>query len=101
MFFSVPMAIVAVPAAIAVAEGRAEHGRELAQALCSRCHAITASGASPMPQAPPFSEIVRRYPPESLAEALAEGLVTGHPAMPEIRLEPRAIADFLAFLETL
>lgn len=81
--------------------GDAERGRELARALCGRCHAIAPGQTSPLPHAPPFADIVRRYPVESLAEALAEGLVTGHPAMPEVRLEPRALADFLAYLESL
>lgn len=76
-------------------------GRELAAALCSRCHAIGREGASPLAEAPPFRALKDRYPIESLAEPLAEGLVTGHAAMPEVRLEPAAIGDFLAYLETL
>ncbi len=35
------------------------------------------------------------------AEALAEGIVTGHPTMPEFRLEPDQIHDLLSFLKTL
>ena len=76
-------------------------GGELARALCSRCHAVEATGASPLPIAPPFRTLHEQYPIESLAEALAEGLMTGHPGMPEIQLEPGAIADFLAYLESL
>ena len=33
--------------------------------------------------------------------ALAEGIVTGHPLMPEFRLDPDQIANVLAFLHTL
>lgn len=76
-------------------------GRALATALCSRCHAVEATGASPMPTAPPFRTLEERYPVESLAEGLAEGLVTGHAQMPEVRFEPEAIADFLAYLRGL
>ncbi len=83
------------------AGGDPARGRALATALCSRCHAVEVVGRSPMPAAPPFRTLPERYPIESLAEALAEGLLTGHPGMPEIQLEPGAIADFLAFLDDL
>ncbi len=83
------------------AAGDPERGRALAAALCSRCHAVDAAGASPLPEAPPFRTLEALYPVESLAEALAEGLVAGHPAMPEVQLEPAAIADFLAYLGAL
>lgn len=76
-------------------------GRALADALCSRCHAVGPTGASPLPTAPPFRTLEERYPVESLAEGLAEGLVTGHAPMPEVRFEPEAIADFLAYLRGL
>jgi hypothetical protein len=36
-----------------------------------------------------------------LAESLAEGIVTAHPAMPEFRMTRSQIADFLAYLRTL
>jgi hypothetical protein len=42
-----------------------------------------------------------RYPVETLAEAFAEGIVTGHPSMPEFRLEPDQIHDLLSFLKSL
>ncbi len=85
----------------ALAAGDPARGRELATALCGRCHATGPAGASPLLAAPPFRTLKERYPIESLAEGLAEGLVTGHPAMPEVQLEPAAIADFLAYLGSL
>jgi hypothetical protein len=36
-----------------------------------------------------------------LEEALGEGIFTGHPAMPEIQLDPDDIGDFIAFLRSL
>jgi len=42
-----------------------------------------------------------RYPVESLAEALAEGVVTGHPSMPEFALDPAQINDLTDYLKTL
>jgi cytochrome c len=43
----------------------------------------------------------KRYPIETLAESLAEGIQTGHPTMPEFRLEPDQIHDLLSYLKTL
>lgn len=76
-------------------------GKALAEDLCGRCHATGPTGDSPLPQAVPFRDLRTRYPVESLAEALAEGIVTGHEDMPEFRFEPRAIDDLLAWLGTL
>ena len=42
-----------------------------------------------------------RYPVENLEEALAEGIVTGHPTMPEFRLDPDQIENLIAYLKTL
>ncbi|MBI4274414.1 MAG: cytochrome c, partial [Rhizobiales bacterium] len=38
---------------------------------------------------------------ESLEEALGEGIVTGHPSMPEFRLDPGQIGDLIAFLKSM
>jgi len=43
----------------------------------------------------------KRYPVETLAEALAEGIQTGHPTMPEFQLEPDQIHDLLTYLKSL
>lgn len=94
-------ALLAAVAEPSFAAGDPEAGRMLATALCGRCHALGPSDPSPLPAAPPFRTLRESYPIESLAEGLAEGLVTGHPAMPEVQLEPAAIADLLAFLEGL
>ncbi len=82
-------------------EPRAERGRTFAQANCAACHAIGLIGESPLRIAPPFRTLHERYPVESLAEALSEGIVTGHPTMPEFRLDMAQINDFIAFLKTL
>ena len=51
--------------------------------------------------APAFRTLRQRYPVESLGEALAEGIVTGHPSMPEFRLEPDQVTDVIEYLKTL
>jgi hypothetical protein len=51
--------------------------------------------------APPFRSLHERYPVENLQESLAEGIITGHPSMPEFRLDPDQITDVIAYLKTL
>ena len=82
-------------------EDAVSKGRALAAAKCARCHAIGRDDKSTHPAAPPFRAVVERYPPEYLAEALAEGIVSGHPDMPVFVLEPAEIDAFLAYLEEL
>ena len=66
-----------------------------------RIASIDKVSPSPLAIAPPFRELHKKYPVESLEEALAEGIVTGHPTMPEFRLDPGQIRDFIAFLNSL
>jgi mono/diheme cytochrome c family protein len=93
------LCLVAVPAA--AWDARAERGRALAQADCARCHAIGRTGASPLRLAPPFRTLHERYPVDDLAEALTEGIRTGHPSMPEFRFAPDQAEALIAYLKTL
>jgi len=80
---------------------REQRGLILARADCARCHAIDKVSASPLKLAPPFRELHKRYPVESLEEALGEGIVTGHPNMPEFRLDPGQVGDLISYLKWL
>jgi mono/diheme cytochrome c family protein len=76
-------------------------GESFAQRSCGGCHAVGRTGASPNPKAPTFRAVSRRYDPSDLEEALAEGIVTGHPGMPEFTLDTRQIDDLVAHLRRL
>lgn len=78
-----------------------QRGKTFALTNCARCHSIDRVTESPLKIAPPFRTLHKRYPIETLAEALAEGIVTGHPTMPEFQLDPDQIHDLLSFLKTL
>ncbi|HWM83463.1 MAG TPA: c-type cytochrome [Pseudolabrys sp.] len=78
-----------------------QRGFAIARANCARCHAIDKVSPSPLQAAPPFRDLHLRYPVESLEEALGEGIVTGHPSMPEFKLEPDQIGGFIDFLKSL
>jgi len=75
-------------------------GQTLAQEQCATCHAVDRGTQSPLRQAPPFAYLGRNYPVSSLAEALAEGMITGHDSMPEWRLEPAEIRGLLGYIQT-
>ena len=77
-----------------------EMGRTMAESQCGTCHAVDQGTTSPMRDAPPFSLLGREYPISSLAEALAEGMVTGHDGMPEWELEPHEIRGLLAYIQS-
>lgn len=79
----------------------AKRGLSLAKERCAACHAVTGHGASPDIKAPTFRRIAGQWPVEQLQESLAEGIVTGHPGMPEFTFTPREIDDFLAHLKRL
>ena len=79
----------------------ADRGQAIARENCGRCHAIGRVSPSPHKEAPPFRYVARQGNPADLEEALAEGIVVGHKDMPEIRLSPRDISDFIAYLKRL
>jgi cytochrome c len=82
-------------------EQSVRRGKAIAVTKCSRCHSIEAEGRSPRAAAPPFRTLHKQYPVETLEDALAEGMSTGHPRMPEFRLEPDQVGDFINFLKSL
>lgn len=98
------LAVLAAPVAGLAADAEkdaAGKGRAILETYCARCHAIGLTGASTHPQAPPFRDVVKRYPVEDMAESLAEGIVSGHPDMPEFTFEPNDINAILAYLDSL
>jgi cytochrome c len=78
-----------------------QRGRTFALTNCARCHSIDLVTQSPLKIAPPFRILHKRYPIETLAEALAEGITTGHPTMPEFQLDPDQIHDLLSYMKSL
>ena len=78
-----------------------DQGEIMAQALCSGCHAIGTDGDSPHREAIELRRIGWNYPVEALAESFAEGIVVGHPDMPEWQFEPDEIEALLAYLESI
>jgi cytochrome c len=87
--------------AASATDGQVQRGKTFVGANCATCHSIGRIGASPLGVAPAFRDLHTKYPVEDLGEALAEGITTGHPTMPEFQLEPDQITDVVAYLKSL
>ncbi len=97
------LAIAATAAALAAPAQSADttaRGRLLVQRYCATCHAIGRDGASPNAAAPPFRDLHTRYRIDDLGEALAEGILVGHPAMPEMKFPPDDVRAILAYIRS-
>ena len=96
--------VFGVFAVIAVHSASADDQMALGHALleqnCGGCHAVGPSGDSPFAPAPQFRTLGERYPIEDLEEALAEGILSGHPAMPEFTFEPDQIGAIILYLKS-
>jgi mono/diheme cytochrome c family protein len=83
------------------ADPQTADGRFLVQLHCSDCHAVGRNDASRHPDAPPLRTLSRNYPVSALEESLAEGIVVGHPDMPEFRFRPEDVAAVISYLESI
>lgn len=84
----------------AAAAESGKHGEELLQKNCASCHAVGRTGESPHKSAPAFRTLGQRYPIESLEEALGEGIMSGHPDMPEFTFDADDVGDIIAYLKS-
>jgi mono/diheme cytochrome c family protein len=94
------MLLVVLPAA-AVADERIDRGRQIVEESCSRCHAVGVDGDSPLAAAPLFRTLGQRFRIADLEEALAEGITTGHPEMPEFAFAADDVSAIIAYLQSI
>lgn len=73
-------------------------GKALLSAKCAMCHAIGRKDRSRHSGALPFRELATHYKLNALEEALAEGIISGHPDMPELSFAPRDIGAIMSYL---
>lgn len=98
-----PKAAVAAPEQEQADPEDLKLGEQLLTRDCASCHAVGRSGVSPHQGAPAFRTLGQRYPVESLEEALGEGIMSGHPDMPEFSFDADqvgAIIDYLKSIQT-
>jgi len=82
-------------------EAQLGQGLALLTQNCARCHAVGRTGDSPRSDAPVFRRLATRYPIESLEEALGEGIMTGHPDMPEFSFDAEQVGAIIAYLKSI
>jgi mono/diheme cytochrome c family protein len=94
-------AVMLGPPVAAADEARLKEGQALLTQNCSPCHAVGRSGDSPRPDAPAFRTLGTRYPIESLEEALGEGIMSGHPDMPEFAFDAPQVGAIIDYLKSI
>jgi len=80
--------------------GDVKWGERIAQANCARCHAIGAQGGSPNAFAPPFRDLRRLYPVETLNDTFTPYTLRGHAPMPNFALRADDMGDLLAYVRS-
>jgi cytochrome c len=78
-----------------------KRGETLLTRDCAPCHAIGRSGEGSRKDAPAFRALGKRYPIESLEEALGEGIMSGHPDMPEFKYDADDVGGIIAYLKSI
>jgi mono/diheme cytochrome c family protein len=95
------LALFEMQSAFAQQEPAVQRGLTFVRVHCGQCHSIDQVSESPLAIAPPFRTLHLRYPIESLQRPLSEGIIAGHPTMPQFRLDPDQISDVIAFLKSI
>jgi cytochrome c len=91
-------AVLVLGAPLALAQDGASEGKAILEAHCSKCHSLEATGASPLPQAPPMREVYLKYPIDQLEQGFAEGMGSRHREMPQIQFSSEQVAAILSYL---
>jgi len=98
---SLAAAVVLLASILPAAAQDAKRGETLLTRDCGRCHAVGRAGDSPYKDAPLFRNLGKRYPIESLEEALGEGIMSGHPDMPEFKFDADDVGAIIAYLKSI
>lgn len=94
-------AVILAAFGAAVSAQDLKRGETLLNRECGRCHATGRTGNSPSKDVPAFRTLAKRYPIESLEEALGEGIMSGHPDMPEFRFDAGDVGAIIAYLKSI
>ena len=100
-----PMIVAAALVVLAIGPAAAADDIKQGEALlardCGHCHAVGRSGDGARKDAPPFRTLGKRYPIESLEEALGEGIMSGHPDMPEFKYDADQVGAIIIYLKSI
>jgi tetratricopeptide (TPR) repeat protein len=80
---------------------RVRQGRQLAEKNCSRCHSVSARGASPNKEAPAFRNLSQRHPLYWLRQPSTRGIQATHERMPKFNVSAAQIDTIVAYINSL
>lgn len=86
---------------MAQSQERPARGRALVTKLCSSCHAVGRSGASPRTGAPPFRKLGDYVDLDTLPAKLQQGISSAHPEMPTFKFKPADARAVRAYLQSI
>ena len=100
-----PKIVAAILLLAAIQPAAADDDLKLGETLlardCGKCHAVGRTGDSPSKDALAFRTLGTHYPVESLEEALGEGMMSGHPEMPEFKYDAGQVGAIIAYLKSI
>ena len=101
-FLIVGLLVCLSAAASAATSGQLRsRGKALLQENCGRCHAVGATGRSPLKAATPMRNVYAKFDPRELQAELTEGMVSRHREMPQIDFSDEDVDAILAYLYAL
>jgi len=75
-----------------------DRGMALVSHNCGRCHAIDSKDESTHPAAPPFRDLLQRYPIDALEESFIDSIYSEHPDMPAFTVTPEQLDAILYYI---
>ena len=87
--------------ALAAEKDLTQKGEVIVREHCARCHAVGLTDTSANEEAPPFRTLSSKYPIDSLAESLAEGIMSGHPEMPVFVFTPHDVDAIIDYMQSI
>src|ERR1044072_5989653 len=91
------LAFLADPPSALAQSPAAQRGLTFVRSHCAQCHSIDKVSESPLAIAPAFRTLHLKYPVENLERPLTEGIIAGHPTMPQFRLDPDQPRDVITY----
>jgi mono/diheme cytochrome c family protein len=102
-FCLAPLLICVGSGAAHAVDSEQQHGKELLDMLCARCHAVGETGRSPHIDAPPFRTFGEgKLYDEDFGQRLQNGLSTVHPDMPTFQFnrgDAEAVVNYLKSIQ--
>jgi len=78
-----------------------ERGERLLRRHCARCHIVGLAGKPTPNSAPMFRNLSKTISMDNLANSLSDGVLTGHPKMPNFYFTSKEVDVIMAYLRSI